>query len=179
MLTTQPFNACMYISLIRLHLEYAAPIWSPHLLQDINSLESVQKFELRLCSENWNLGYCELLNLFNLPSLENRRLYFKLCTLFKIVHNLCSSFISNNVLSLISPHSRNNRFLTFHQPFARTVAFRSSFFPDTISYWNCLPKCLFRPVLIVYLKTFWVYLLDKFFLSSFFFFFCGFGYISD
>ena len=129
----------LYVSLVRPHLEYVAPIWSPHLLQDINTLESVQKFALRLCGKNWNLGYCELLNLFKLPTLENRRLHLKLCTLFKIVHNLCSF---NRTLPLISPYSHNTRCLTFLQPFARTVAFRSSFFPDAISYWNCLPECV-------------------------------------
>ena len=78
----------LYTTLIRPHLEYAAPVWNPYHLNEITLLEGVQKFALRLCAKNWNLGYCELLNLFNLPSLENRRLYVRLCTLFKIVHNL-------------------------------------------------------------------------------------------
>ena len=31
-------------SLIRPHLEYAVPVWNPHLSKDIDSLESVQRF---------------------------------------------------------------------------------------------------------------------------------------
>ena len=36
----------LYLSLVRPHTEYAAPVWDPLLLRDINSLESVQKFAL-------------------------------------------------------------------------------------------------------------------------------------
>ena len=76
----------LYISLVRPHVEYAAPVWDPHAVQDIQSIESLQKFALRTCSKQWDCGYSELLDAFNLPSLENRRLYLKLCHLFKIVH---------------------------------------------------------------------------------------------
>ena len=139
MLILQPFNVSTF------HL--SAPTWNMQppsgapIFYKISThwKVSMQKFALRLCGKNWNLGYCKLLNLFKLPTLENRRLHLKLCTLFKIVHNLCSL---NRTLPLISPYSHNTRCLTFLQPFARTVAFRSSFFPDAISYWNCLPECV-------------------------------------
>ena len=36
----------IYILLIRPHLEYAAPVWSPDLTKDTNKLENVQKFVL-------------------------------------------------------------------------------------------------------------------------------------
>ena len=32
----------LYSVLVRLHLEYAAPIWDPHFIKDTNKLESVQ-----------------------------------------------------------------------------------------------------------------------------------------
>jgi len=40
----------------------------------------------------WDLGYDELVINFNVPSLQNRRLYHKLCTMYmyEIVHNLIS-----------------------------------------------------------------------------------------
>ena len=52
-------------------------------------LESVQKFGLKLASCQWDAGYNELLDLFNLPTLKERRIHLKLGLLFKIVHNLC------------------------------------------------------------------------------------------
>ncbi len=47
----------LYISLVRSHLDYAAPVWDPHLQKDINSLESVQNFVLKMCSKQCDLGY--------------------------------------------------------------------------------------------------------------------------
>ena len=39
-------------------------------------------------TKNWDKGYNELLYMTNLPSLADRRLYLKLCSMYKIVHNL-------------------------------------------------------------------------------------------
>ena len=43
----------LYLSCIRPDLEYAVAVWSPHQKCLINSLESVQKFALRVCSKQW------------------------------------------------------------------------------------------------------------------------------
>jgi len=45
----------LYTSLIRPHVEYAAPVWDPSTVQDIQYLESVQKFALRVSSKQWDL----------------------------------------------------------------------------------------------------------------------------
>jgi len=79
----------LYLSLVHPHTEYAAPVWDSHLLSDINSLENVQKFALRVCCKQWDTACSELLSWSNVPSLENRRLYLKLCHLFKIINNIC------------------------------------------------------------------------------------------
>jgi len=78
----------LYLSLVWPHLDYAAQIWDPHLQCDINSLEGMQRFALKVCSKQWDAGYNELLDMFRLPSLQIRHLYIKLCYLFKIVHGL-------------------------------------------------------------------------------------------
>ena len=39
----------LYVSLVRPHLEYASPAWSPYINKDINSLEPVLKFALNVC----------------------------------------------------------------------------------------------------------------------------------
>ena len=38
-----------------------------------------------MCLKQWDLGYQDLLDLSQLPTLENRRLYLKLCTLYEII----------------------------------------------------------------------------------------------
>ena len=79
----------LYLSLVRPHLEYACQMWDPHLLRDKNKLEGVQKFGLRLASHQWDARYQDLLNLFDLPTLEERRTDLKLGFLFQIIHRLC------------------------------------------------------------------------------------------
>ena len=78
----------MYISLVRPHLEYASQVWNTYKTGEINSLEGVQKFALRMCTKQWNSSYNDLLQLCSLPTLQQRRLYLDLCTMFKIVQGL-------------------------------------------------------------------------------------------
>ena len=77
----------LYCSFIRPHHEYAATVWSPHLIKDITAIEKVQKFALRVCLKDWSLDYDELLHTTSLPSLETRRQRARLCFLHNIVHN--------------------------------------------------------------------------------------------
>jgi len=87
----------LYTTLVRPHLECAAPVWDPSIVNNIYKLEDAQKFALRVCTRQWNMGYQDLLELTNCPTLQNHCLYLKMCTLYKIVHNLIY-FPSNVVL---------------------------------------------------------------------------------
>ena len=78
----------LYISIVQPHMEYTAPVWDPHLRKNQNLLESRQKFAGKTMTKTWDRGYDELLNMTNLPSLADRRLYFKRCSLYKIVYDL-------------------------------------------------------------------------------------------
>ena len=71
-----------------------------------------------------------------MPTLENRRLYLKLCSLYKIIYG--HFYFPPNVFTaqpsrtpLVSP--------LLNQPHARTNYYQSSFVPSTISVWNNLP----------------------------------------
>ena len=44
-----------YSVLVLPHLEYATPIWDPHLIKDTNKLESAQKFAIKMCLKQWDL----------------------------------------------------------------------------------------------------------------------------
>ena len=124
----------LYHSLVRPHLEYASDVWDPHLQRDIQLIKNVQKFGLRICSKQWDLRYDKLLSNFSLPNLQARRLHHKLCTMFRIVHNLIS-FPS----SIFVPRPSRCWSNVFFQPFAHTNWFLHSFVPSTISSWNLLP----------------------------------------
>ena len=41
----------LYTSFVRPLLEYAVPVWDPHLVKDIAALESVQRFATKVCTK--------------------------------------------------------------------------------------------------------------------------------
>ena len=77
-----------YVALVRPHLEYATQVWNPHLTKDINCLEKVQKFALKICSKHYHEPYQNLLEYYKIPSLQNRRLFLCLCTFHSFVNGL-------------------------------------------------------------------------------------------
>ena len=118
----------LYFSFVRPRLEYRAQVWHPHLAKDTSALEKVQKFGLRICSRNWNASYQELLDTFQLPSLENQGLYLSLSAFFIIIHNLIIIYFLSNfhpfpVSSLRCSHAHQ-----YSVPFARTNHFKQSLY---------------------------------------------------
>ena len=51
----------LYISNVRSHLEYAAPVWDPHFQYLLQQLKKVQKLSLKMCTKNWKADYEMLL----------------------------------------------------------------------------------------------------------------------
>ena len=124
----------LYLSMVRPHLDYASQIWDPHLAKDKKKLEDVQRFACRLASHQWDASYQDLLQLYELPTLEECRLHLKLGLMFKIIHNLCyypdtPSFCDNF-------HSRAAHAFQLRLPFAHTNSYYFSYFPHTMSVWN-------------------------------------------
>ena len=78
----------LYSSLIRPLLEYACQVWNPYLTKNIEKLERVQVFALRLCVKQRDLDYPSLLFISDLPTLAAHRKYFSLCSMFKIINQL-------------------------------------------------------------------------------------------
>ena len=63
-------------------------MWDPHLLKDVDLLESVQKFALNLCCKQWSSPYQDLLDISKLSSLQARQEVARLGFMYKLVHNL-------------------------------------------------------------------------------------------
>ena len=110
----------LYRSMIRPHLKYAAAVWDPHLARDKDQLEKVQKFALRMCCKSWEEGYHMLLEDCGFPTLEARRQYLKLCTLFKII--LGEQFYQPGVFVQKVPRSGPSQLPLLYEGYARTVS---------------------------------------------------------
>ena len=90
-----------------------------------------------MATRSWESSYQDLLNCVGLPSLEYRRLETRLCTLYKIIYNLC--YFEHGIFTLSTTLShRVHHNLVLNRPFARTNSYFYSFVPHTISIWNNL-----------------------------------------
>ena len=72
-------------------LEYNVSAWMPYQVGDIRRIESVQATFTRLVCRKLNIkyeSYKHRLRLFNLDTLEIRRIKYDLILIFKIIHNL-------------------------------------------------------------------------------------------
>ena len=117
-------------------------MWDSHQTTAVAALEKVQKFAARLCSKNWShsCDYTSLLRLCNLPILESRKLYLKLCYLYQVING---NFVFPNaplVRRTLPPGLRNAGSIQFQRPICNTNAHLFSFFPHAISKWNSLSK---------------------------------------
>ena len=82
------FQVHLYTTFVRPKLEYNTNVWSPHLLQDIDAVEDVQKLFTRTLPGMEGLSYLERLTNLQLKSLEERRIIFDLILVFKIILGL-------------------------------------------------------------------------------------------
>ena len=149
----------LYTTLVRPLLEYCCAVWDPHLQKDIDKLGSVQRLACKICTKNWSPSYSDQLHVLNLPTTRDRRLFLKLCTLYKILNNTFS-FPENiiNFRSRFQTHSMSTHHVSansLYTPYTHTNSFMNSFVQSTSTLWNGLP-----PVITCfntfknYLKTF-------------------------
>ena len=120
---------------------YNSSVWDPYSIPNINKLEKVQHWALKLCCKNWTSDYPLLLQLFNLPTLSSHRITSKLVLLYKFIfsklyiHAGSFSFQSQSCYNLYSSHPLN-----LNLPFSRSSATLNFFLLSVISLWSSLPS---------------------------------------
>ena len=84
-------KAVAYTSLVRPILEYVSAAWDPHSQNNIKSLERIQRQAARLCRNDYSRepgSVTKLLQELGWESLQTRRKYKRITTLYKMEHNI-------------------------------------------------------------------------------------------
>lgn len=137
----------IYCAYVRPHLEYAAPVWSPHLKKDIKVLERVQRRATKLVPKLRNLSYQSRLTKLNLTTLEDRRTRGDLIQFFKInsgfnIISWQNALVSTDTIIQTGPSAAIRRSLhNIRRPEITKCEQREFFFTHrTIPLWNALPS---------------------------------------
>ena len=121
---------------MRPHLEYAVPVWDPHLIKHTALLERVQKFALKVCTKLWNSTYNSLLSQTDLPRLDQRRVQLKLSFLYQVIYGLAFCPHTPVTFRNVPVNVRNNNPILISRPVCHTNSHYYSFYPHTIALWN-------------------------------------------
>ena len=121
-------------------LEYASPIWDPSGKTLQNELEKVQNRAARFVTGNYNFetgSITKVLEQLKWESLKQRRKGSRLILFYKGLKGQANIPVDD--LKTPLRNTRNHHSEPVQVPFARTDAYRHSFFPETIRDWNAFP----------------------------------------
>ena len=136
----------IYNTYIRPKVEFNTPIWSPHLQQDIDKIENIQRRFTKFAFNKCNIPYTsyeDRLRQIGYLSLRQRRKYFDLILMYKMINNI-SDLNFNDYFTLKS----SSYCLRSHPLQIKPIKdfkcpqWTNSFFGRIPSLWNVLPSLL-------------------------------------
>ena len=131
----------LYTSFVRPHLEYAIPVWSPHLRKQIRMIERVQERATKSVDGMTNLDYKERLKKLELPTLEFRRQRGDMIQVWKHFATYDQSTLSTINFRPIPRTNRNHEYqLTWNRAKDGSHGIQNnSFYFRVAKTWNALP----------------------------------------
>ena len=120
-------------------MEYASSVWSPSLINQIISLERIQKKFTKRIPGLQSLPYHERLSILGLQTLESRRLINDLILCYKIVHGL-SSILFSDFFKFSNNKSTRGHPLRLSPPLLKSNLHKSSYAYRVVAPWNSLPE---------------------------------------
>ena len=100
----------LFTSMVRPHLEYAAPVWNPYKQRYINDIEDVQRRASKKIPGLRDLSYPDRLSALKLPTLRYRRYRGDMIEMWKLTHNKYDCEVIGNLVELQASHSRGHQF---------------------------------------------------------------------
>ena len=161
---------------MRSTLEYGAIVWDPYKLQDIQSIEKIQRQAARYIKNDFCSRFdgCvrEMLQDLKLQPLQQRRLESRLVMMYKIVRGMVPAINADEVFipirnkrqikpkshqdcystNIISKYALNNS-ECYKVPASNTDQYKNSYFVKTTSDWNCLSDTHIRAETVNSFKT--------------------------
>ena len=133
-----------YTSLVRPKLEYASAAWDPFLKKDIIALERAQRKAARFCSQNYDryASVTDMIKDLGWTTLETRRRQSRLTLMYKLTHGVIDIDTRKYLIQHSESRTRGPHQFKFRVPYANKDVFKFSFFPKTITDWNCLPEAI-------------------------------------
>ena len=131
----------LFKSLVRSRLEYCCPVWDPHLIKDIQAVESIQRYFTKRIAGTKDMDYWDRLKKLRLMSLQRRRERYTIIHTWKILQEKAPNstnleFYCNERLGIRA------KILPFNYKAQRSVstAYDNSFGVKSARLWNLLPK---------------------------------------
>ena len=120
-------------------LEYCSPVWSPHTHCQINKIEKVQRFFTKRIAGLWAVPYVERLAIFQLYTLEYRRIFSDLVLCYKILNGKIDTDLSNISKLNTNSNTRGHAFKLYK--FQCSLDSAKYYFTNrVVNLWNNLPE---------------------------------------
>ena len=131
----------LWKSLVRCKVEYCCPLWNPSKLEDIKTIEDVQRFFTKRIAHLNDMSYWDRLKALGLQSLQRRRERYIIIHVWKMLNNITPNDIKMEFhchlrLGWRAKLPTHNRKATH----AAKTLYDSSFAVLGAKLWNTLPK---------------------------------------
>ena len=133
----------VFVTYIRPKLEYNSPVWSPYLIKDITKVERVQRHFTKVaflrCGVDF-VSYDDRLRKLNIKSLQERRIYFDLVFLYKIIHGLTNLHFSDYFVfrhTYYNLRGNSQKIDTLNK--FKSHQWSNTFFARVVKFWNAIP----------------------------------------
>ena len=135
----------VYKSYVQPRLDYGITLYGCSTQKNINLIQRVQNHAARLITGNFDYINCrgiELVKSLNLYTIRDRRDYFLTIFMFKSIHGIAPTYLSDRVVMNFDVNGYDTRGsdMELYLPTLRKEAYRNSFMYMGGKLWNELPK---------------------------------------